>query len=47
MHFSVVQGVAEDGSWYNKHRETLERHEMALHTTLTKVRNRMNEGYQL
>jgi hypothetical protein len=42
-----LQGVVEDGSWYNKHRETLERHEGALHTTLTKVRNRMNEGYQL
>ncbi|KAJ1402640.1 hypothetical protein B484DRAFT_405361, partial [Ochromonadaceae sp. CCMP2298] len=39
--------VSLDGSWYNKHRETLERHEQALHVTLTKVRNRMNEGYQL
>jgi hypothetical protein len=44
---SCKQGVVEDGSWFNKHRETLERHELAQHTTLTKVRNRMNEGYQL
>ena len=39
--------LQQDGSWYNKHRETVERHEQALHSTLTKVRDRMNEGYQL
>jgi len=39
--------LQQDGSWYNKHRETIERHEQALHSTLTKVRDRMNEGYQL
>jgi len=40
------KGVKEDGSWFNKHRETLERHEQALNMTLSKVRDRMNEGYQ-
>jgi hypothetical protein len=39
--------VKEEGSWFNKHRETLERHEQALHITLSKVRNRINEGYQM
>eukprot|EP01042_Synura_sphagnicola_P005236 gene5236-6680_t len=40
------KSVFEDGSWFNKHRETLERHEQALHGTLSKVRDKMNEGYQ-
>jgi hypothetical protein len=40
------RSVVEDGSWFNKHRDTLERHEQALHGTLTKVRDKMNEGYQ-
>jgi len=41
------KSVKDDGSLFNKHRETLERHEQALHITLNKVRNRMNEGYQI
>lgn len=41
-----MKAVKEDGSWFNKHRETLERHEQALNMTLGKVRDRMNEGYQ-
>ena len=36
----------EDGSWYNTHRETLEKHELALQQTLMKVRNKVNEGYR-
>mmetsp|Transcript_15647 Transcript_15647/g.21453 ORF Transcript_15647/g.21453 Transcript_15647/m.21453 type:complete len:1759 (-) Transcript_15647:115-5391(-) len=44
---SEKKSIAEEGSWFNKHRETIERHEMALNATLTKVRNKVNEGYQL
>jgi hypothetical protein len=43
----LLQSIQEDGSWFNKHRDTLERHEQALHVTLDKVRSRMNEGYNL
>lgn len=41
------KSIVEEGSWFNRHRETIERHEMALNATLTKVRNKVNEGYQL
>eukprot|EP01038_Epipyxis_sp_PR26KG_P008891 gene8891-11991_t len=39
--------IHEDGSWFNKHRETITRHEAALNTTLMKVRTRVNDGYKL
>lgn len=42
-----VKMLLEDGSWFNKLRESVERHETALVTTLAKVRNKVNEGYQL
>lgn len=37
----------ENGSWYNKHRDTVKRHASALHTTLERIRNKVMEGYRL
>lgn len=47
--FDQVQknALTVEGSWFNKHREALEQHEQALHITLDKVRNRVQEGYSL
>lgn len=41
------QGMQEDGSLFNKHREGMERHEQALHITLEKVRQRVQDGYSV
>eukprot|EP00981_Chlorochromonas_danica_P005459 scaffold1091_cov164-Ochromonas_danica.AAC.82 len=38
---SEKQALQEDGSWFNKHREAIARHEEALYITLEKVRNRL------
>lgn len=37
----------ENGSWYNKHRDTVKRHASALHTTLQRIRTKVMEGYRL
>jgi hypothetical protein len=42
-----MSALHEDGSLCNRHRETMERHEAALNVTLTKIKNKVNEGYQL
>ena len=37
----------EEGSWFNKHRDTVKRHATALHTTLQRIRTKVMEGYRL
>ncbi len=44
---SEKQSVIEEGSWFNKHRDTIERHTNALMVTLQRVRNKVAEGYRV
>jgi hypothetical protein len=40
------QSIEIDGSWFDKHRETIERHTNALTVTLQKVKEKVNAGFQ-
>ncbi len=44
---SEKQSFIEEGSWFNKHRDTIERHTNALMVTLQRVRNKVAEGYRM
>lgn len=39
--------VQLEGSWFSRHRETIERHASALTLTLTRVRAKVNEGFKV
>lgn len=41
------QTTFTEGSWFNKHREAVERHAQALNVTLQRVQSKIDDGYRL